>query len=58
LAQLHNATLVDLRSPGNSLEALSGDRQRQYSIRVNPRYPVCFVWNGGEALNVEIVDYH
>jgi proteic killer suppression protein len=59
LAQLHSAViLAGLQSPGNPLEALSGDREGQYSIRVNDQYRVCFVWHDGEALEVEIVDYH
>jgi len=51
--------LGDLRvPPGNRLEALSGDREGQYSIRLNDRYRVCFTWTDlGPAL-VEIVDYH
>ncbi len=43
--------------PSNRLEALKGDRQGQYSIRVNDQWRVCFVWNAG-ANDVEIVDYH
>jgi len=59
LFQLHSATtLSDLRSPGNSLEALTGDRAGQHSIRISDQYRLCFVWRNGEALNVEIVDYH
>ena len=49
----------DLRNPpGNRLEALKGDRKGQYSIRINDKYRVCFKWNGKDALDVEIVDYH
>lgn len=44
--------------PGNRLEALAGDRQGQYSIRINDQYRVCFVWRDGDAYEVEIVDYH
>jgi len=44
--------------PGNQLEALSGNRAGQHSIRVNDQYRVCFVWRGGNAFDVEIVDYH
>jgi len=44
--------------PGNRLEGLKRDRAGQYSIRVNDRYRICFVWNGREAEDVEIVDYH
>jgi proteic killer suppression protein len=51
--------IEDLRiPPGNRLEALSGDRQGQFSIRINNRYRICFVWNGNDAHEVEIVDYH
>jgi len=51
--------LDDLRSPpGNRLEALRGDRQGQHSIRINDQWRVCFAWRGGEAWDVEIVDYH
>ena len=51
--------LEDLRvPPGNHLEALSGDREGQHSIRINDRWRICFVWNDGGAEAVEIVDYH
>lgn len=53
------ASLEDLRvPPGNRLEALKGDRKGQYSIRVNDRYRVCFIFEGGNAYGVEITDYH
>ena len=52
-------SLEDLRvPPGNRLEALSGDRVGQHSIRINDQWRICFVWNDGAAENVEIVDYH
>jgi len=52
-------SLDDLRvPPGNRLEKLAGDREGQYSIRVNDRFRVCFRWGGGEAHDVEVVDYH
>jgi len=44
--------------PGNQLEALKGDRKGQHSIRINSQWRVCFRWVNGEALDVEIVDYH
>ena len=44
--------------PGNRLEALSGDRKGQHSIRVNDQYRICFIWRSGNAYDVEIVDYH
>ncbi len=51
--------LEDLAAlPGNRLEALKGDRQGEYSIRINDQYRVCFVWTEGNATDIEIVDYH
>lgn len=51
--------LDDLRQPpGNRLEALAGERHGQHSIRINVQWRICFVWRDGEALDVEIVDYH
>ena len=44
--------------PGNRLEALRADRRGQYSIRINNRWRICFVWRDGESWEVEIVDYH
>jgi proteic killer suppression protein len=60
LRQLDSATeLRDLvASPGNRLEALHGDREGQYSIRINDQWRVCFIWREGNAYDVEIVDYH
>jgi proteic killer suppression protein len=51
--------LADLASPpGNRLEALTGDRAGQHSIRINEQWRVCFVWKDGAAEDVEITDYH
>ena len=60
LNQLHFATeLNDLRQPpSNHLEALSGNRNGQWSIRINQQWRVCFKFENGDAFNVEIVDYH
>ena len=60
LAQLNAAQrLDDLRAfPSDQLEALSGDRRGQHSIRINDQYRICFVWKDGDALQVEVVDYH
>lgn len=44
--------------PANRLEKLSGDREGQYSIRINKQYRICFIWDNGSAFDVEIVDYH
>ena len=49
---------VQLATPSNHLEALLGDREGQYSIWINRQYRICFVWQGGDAWDVEIVDYH
>lgn len=51
--------LEDLKiPPSNFLEPLKGNRKGQYSIRINKQWRICFEWNNGNALNVEIVDYH
>jgi proteic killer suppression protein len=70
-SQLHNiarrklrmiaaATILDtLRiPPNNRLEALKGDREGQYSIRINEQWRICFKWQNGNAYEVEITDYH
>ncbi len=46
--------------PGNRLEALSGDRTGQYSIRINEQWRICFEWPDGAPgpSNIEIVDHH
>jgi proteic killer suppression protein len=60
LRMLHNsASLIELRiPPSNCLEKLVGDRDGQYSIRVNKQWRICFKWIEGDACDVEIVDYH
>jgi proteic killer suppression protein len=61
LLLIHAAISVnDLRiPPGNRLEKLAGDRQGQYSIRINNQWRICFTWtDGSHADQVEIVDYH
>lgn len=53
------AALADLGKPaGNHLEALKGERKGQFSIRINDRYRICFIWIDKDAHQVEIVDYH
>ncbi len=44
--------------PGNRLEKLTGNRQGQYSIRVNDQWRICFRWSEGDTYEVELVDYH
>jgi len=60
LAQLHRAARIEDLAvpPGNRLEKLSGDRNGQWSIRINDQWRICFVWRDGNAWDVEIVDYH
>ncbi len=51
--------IEDLRlPPGNRLEALKGRRAGQHSIRVNDQWRLCFRWSDGDAMGVELVDYH
>ncbi len=60
LLYLHRArSLRDLMAPpGNRLEALKGDRQGQYSVRINDQWRICFRWEHSNAYDVEITDYH
>lgn len=60
LIMMDNAeSIEDLRvPPGNRLEALKGDREGQYSIRINEKYRICFVVSEDGYHDVEIVDYH
>lgn len=53
------SVLDDLKiPPSNHLEALTGDRQGQHSIRINDQYRICFRWLDNHSFDVEIVDYH
>ena len=60
LDQLDSIIVLDeLRiPPRNHLELLSGDRNGQYSIRINRQYRICFIWTDQGPAEVEIVDYH
>jgi proteic killer suppression protein len=52
-------SLDELRvPPGNRLENLSGNRESEYSIRINEQYRICFMWSQSGPGNVEITDYH
>jgi proteic killer suppression protein len=54
-----SSNINDLRNPpSNHLEVLIGDRNGQYSIKINQQWRVCFNWDNSDAYNVEIVDYH
>lgn len=60
LVQLDAAETLDFLRvpPGNRLEALKGNRNGQYSIRINDQFRLCFRWTASGAEDVEIVDYH
>ena len=60
LVILHRSKdLNDLRvPPSNRLEKLGGDRKGQHSIRINDQWRICFRWNNGKPIDVEITDYH
>lgn len=60
LARLGAVTsMQDLQEiQGNRFEKLKGDREGQYSIRINDQYRICFIWEKENAVDVEIVDYH
>lgn len=60
LDQLDSVTTLDELSipPGNRLEMLSGNRNGQFSIRINDQYRICFLWIEKGPEKVEIVDYH
>lgn len=60
LRMLHNSqNMADLRiPPSNRLEKLSGNLNDYYSIRINDQWRIIFKWDNGQALEVEIIDYH
>jgi proteic killer suppression protein len=60
LRMINNAISInDLRMPpANRLEKFGGDRANQWSIRINDQWRICFEWQGSDAYNVEIADYH
>ena len=60
LRMLNNSiNLADLRiPPSNRLEKLSGKLKEFYSIRINDQWRIIFKWTAGNALDVEIIDYH
>ncbi len=60
LRQIHSVSTAEelYEPPGNRLERLKGDRARQWSLRINSQYRICFEWRDGDAYEVEIADYH
>ena len=57
---LNEATCIEdlMRLSSIRFEALGGDRNGQYSIRINDKWRICFTFSEGDAWDVEIVDYH
>ena len=51
-------SLADLNHPGLALHRLIGDRRGQYAVKINDQFRICFMHNGTEVFEVEIVDYH
>lgn len=60
LRMINNSVSInDLRvPPANHLEKLKGNRVGQWSIRINDQWRICFKWEGSDAHDVEITDYH
>jgi proteic killer suppression protein len=60
LRAIHAARLLTdlIHPPGKHLEVLHGDREGQYSIRINAQWRICFEWREPDAYEGEIVDYH
>jgi proteic killer suppression protein len=60
LRQIHSVSTVQelFAPPGNRLEKLKGDREGQWSLRINDQFRICFRWSDGDAYEVQIVDYH
>jgi proteic killer suppression protein len=60
LEMLEAASTIDTlrQPPGNHLELLTGDRDGQYSIRINKRWRLCFIWEDGNVYALELIDYH
>ncbi len=60
LRQIHRVSKLEelYVPPGNRLEPLQGDREGQWSLRINEQWRICFSWRDGDAYEVEIVDYH
>lgn len=60
LRMLNNSLdIVDLRvPPSNGLEKLTGKLKEFYSIRINKQWRIIFIWDEGNASNVEIIDYY
>ncbi len=54
-----SSDIIDLRvPPSNKLEKLKGNLKEFYSIRVNNQWRIIFKWQGNNAYQVELIDYH
>jgi len=60
LRMLNNSqNLMDLQvPPSNRLEKMKGNLKTYHSIRINDQWRIIFKWDSGNALDVEIIDYH
>ena len=60
LRMINNSVdIEDLRiPPANRLEKLSGNLKEFHSIRINEQWGIIFKWKQGNALEVQITDYH
>jgi proteic killer suppression protein len=60
LRQIHRVSSLEelYAPPGNRLEPLKGNREEQWSLRINDQWRICFTWRNGDAYEVQIVDYH
>jgi proteic killer suppression protein len=60
LRQIHRVSRLEelFEPPANRLESLRGDRKKQWSLRINDQWRICFEWRDGDAYEVQIVDYH
>ncbi len=60
LRMINNSqNIADLRIPtSNRLEKLEGKLAGLHSIRINDQWRIVFKWASGNALDVEIADYH
>ena len=51
-------TLSDLKNLGFGLHQLKGDRKGQWALKINDQYRICFLWDGNQAYEIEVGDYH
>lgn len=44
--------------PGNRLKKLTGDLEGRWSLRINDQWRIVFCWEGNDAFEVKIIEYH